>query len=281
MIRFFMLVVAILLFSYCSSSMKKKRTYDKEGHLYEEYDYQNSKDTSNYQLTRYYKNGNTEFSLPFKANKIEGVGKVFYPDGSIEFIRTYKNSNYNGVTYYFHKQNGGLFKEFLYLDNEVLVSAEYGMAIDKGDTLRGVTYYYPAYSNDTIYKLAGSLTYFAKKVDPRLNSYFKVIADDTIHNGSKYCINIELLLGKNKDLDFSLTVGKFNNKLEFIDSTRTQTIMSDQNVLTFNIKNYHMGTNLILGKIKVYRKGEEVTSYYLDHPQIKEYIFYKQFEVID
>lgn len=280
--KYLLLVFSILLLSNCKNGIKEKKVYDKEGKIYEVYNYQTSKDTTNYQLTRYYKNGNIEFILPYRANNINGIGKLYNPNGSIEFINTYKNSQLNGVSYRYDEETEELCQEILFLNDEPIVIARIGQVFVGKDTMFLTEYRYPVYDKDTSFKPVGSITTELDGTkDIMKESYFLVNAKDTIVNGSEYEINIEFLLGTFKNLTVELRIGELKKDLNFIDSSKTNKYVGQNNKLSFCINKYHLGTNLILGKMKLIKNGKDISSKILSHPQIKEFIFYKQFEVIE
>jgi len=274
--------IVFLLLS-CSSNVKQeKEVYSEDGNLLKKYEYTDPKDTNSYVLTEYFKDGGIESIVPVYKGKTHGIVKVFYPNHKIWLIRRYEFGEYHGITYEFNKDLGYLQREILYLNSEQIIDAQYGRAIDS-DTLFGVSYFYPIRSdNDTTFWPVGSITWNKKgKKIKNMLTYYEIEAKDTVKMGEPYKIDLNLHMGLYDDLSLELALGDFDNNFNFIDSSKVTKYTSDSLSLSFTVNDYEKGSNLLLGKIQLLKDGKDVTAKFLHHPQIKEYLFYHQFDAVE
>lgn len=274
--------IIFILFSCSTNNKQVREVFSENGKLIRKYLYTDLNDTSSYIMIEYFDNGDTETIIPVIKGKINGIVKVFYPNKKIWLIRRYVNGEYHGATYEYNKDLGYLQREILYLNSEQIIDVQYGRAIDC-DTLFGVSYYYPVYyDDDTTFLPVGSLTWNKEGQKPKkYQTYYEVEAEDTIKMGERYKIDLKFNMGLYDDLSIELELGDLDNEFNFIDTTKITKYTSNNLQLDFEITNYELGDNLLLGKIKLFRNRKNVTTEFLNHPRIKEYIFYHQFEVIE
>ncbi len=276
----FILISSILIISCGQNKDKIKRIYSEDGTLSQQYAYYNS-DTNSYLLTEYYTNGLKKADIPYVDNKIQGNAKVYYSDGKLKYVKHFENDKLHGVTKEYNQYTGQLRKEQLFLDNIQVVEAQYGKDTES-DTLFGVSYFYPfRTSEDTIFYPVGSITWDKDGylVD-KMSTYYEVFAEDTITNGDTLAMNICFHFGLYTHFKIELILGNMNSNFAFESKKEVQTYFSDSMQIKLAIHEYNVGSNLLLGKIRVKDGDEDVTKILLGHPKIEEYIFYYQFEVV-
>ena len=272
----------LLLLSCNEKNSRVKEVYSEDGTLIKKYEYADPKDTSSYNLTEYYEDGNIKSIVPISEGKINGIVHAFFPNGELWLIRRYRNGKYHGVTYELNKKFGFLEREILYLNGEDVIIAQYGKATDR-DNLFGVSYCYPIYSNsDTAFIPVGSISWDKEgKLVKKKCTYYETDAKDTVKMGEPYKINLRFYVGLYEDFSIELTLGDFDNDFNFIDSSKLTKYVGDSLSISFTYNDYEKGSNLLLGKIRLLENNKDITTALLKHPQVKEYLFYHQFDVIE
>lgn len=266
-----LLIIIIFLYS-CNTNQSKKKGYIP-------YDYKN-KEVEQSIESIYYDDGSLKAVIPILNGSINGLSKEFYKNGKLKEIRRYVNNSLHGVTYQYEKDGSIIKSEELYLTNKLIVKGIVGNIFDR-DSLYGLTYYYPEYLNSrSDFVPVGSVFYNMNGTLDRITTnYYRVVAKDTITYGEKYDLKIDLNIGIVKNLSFKLTLGELDTLLNFTSPESVIEYQSTKNQIEIPIENYSIGSNLILGKLFIYRDGLEVLKEGYLHPTIKYLIFYHQFFV--
>jgi hypothetical protein len=275
-------VIFLIIVLGCKNDLNKK--FYSNGILTKEVFYNSANDTVNYCAYNYYSNGTIKSIIPYKNNLINGTEKSYLSNGELYLLKTYKNGELNGLSKQYDKRSNKLIKETLYISNFPILGLIHGSDIDS-DTLFGITYFYSTLTlNDSIFQPVGSIIWDSKgnKV-PSMLTYFEICAKDTIKEGEAYKIDIEFHLGTFQDLSFELTLGEFDCNFSFKNNTKLVKYQSVNNKLTFTYAGYSKGDNLMLGKIRLFSHGKDVTYKCLSSlgysGKIDKYIFFHQFYV--
>ncbi len=277
-----LLLIVVVSFLFCNRNEEYvKNVFDKKGNLIQTFIYNNPNDTSNYILKEYFENGNIESIIPYSDNKIHGILKIYYPDGKLRSKRRFQNGIIHGVTYEYGEYKGFLRKEKLFIDGEQTINAQYGTVMNE-DTLFGVTYYYPLKSvEDTSLFYVGSIIWGKDgEIIPNMLTYYEVEAKDTIKQGESYDIDLKFHMGLYDYFSLELEIGEMDKDFNFINRKEVQKFTSDSMFISLSINDYEIGSNILLGKIRLLENEVDITKRFLHHPYINEYIFYHQFEVI-
>ena len=209
-----------------------------------------------------------------------GVFRLYYPDNQIAEVSRFVNGIKHGVTLSYNEQTKELEFESLFVNGLQLVFSEHNQIMD---TLSGVHYYYAFYSeNDTVFDYFGSVVKDSnKKIIQRMTSYFDVVAPEKIIHGNPFQIDITFQIGLFDVDHFVLTLGEIDENYNFTDSTQLVSYTSEGNRLSFELPDYDIGVNLLLGKIKFYNSRVEGPHTIFEDSRINEYIFFHQFEVVE
>ena len=146
-----------------------------------------------------------------------------------------------------------------------------------------MTYFY-VNKEDTSYHAIGSLSYNINDHERRQKScsYFETFANDTINYDEPYKVKIVSHIGIMEGHNIELYLGEINEDFEFVDSSNVKVFRSENNTLEFSLSqsDYLLGNNLLTGKIRVFKNGEDITNQYMIDPIDNiPYIFFKQFFV--
>lgn len=276
--NFYFLIGLLVCFSCSRQKIDDKYFYYPKGGLWKMIHFTNGNDTTSYQITEFMQSGDTLIVLNFKDSKKDGYYKSFHPNNKIEAEGYYKEGRLHGITNLFDKNSQQPSTQNLYINGINIISIPSGVI---EDTLYISSYYYPDKSEINAFTHVGSLTWDSKgEIIELFCSYFKVDAKSEIKKGEPLEISIKFIMGLYQDINFELELGELNDKLNFVDSSNVVVYKSNGRDLLLNFKNYNLGHNLLLGKIKLFTSGASGPITLYKNPDYNEYIFFHQFEVI-
>ncbi len=280
-------LVIVIIFS-CVRTQNEKLVYDENGRITAKFVYLNKKDTTSYTYYEYYENGNVHYKSIVFEGQFHGTFTVFNEEGLPDTVLTYSNDRLHGVAKVFNPYTHQLLRETLYIDGKELIRAEYFWGVTQqetpGDTIFGLGYWYniDKRSETPVFFPVGSIVWddIGDIIHLR-NSYYDITAKDTVSFGEHHRVKIVFRMGLAQNISFTLTLGELDENLKFISPHSIKSYKSVSDSLILDIADYKLGTNLILGKIKIFQNGKNVTTLRTENEQIEDYIFFHQFEVVE
>jgi hypothetical protein len=267
------LIIVVFLFVLgCNNEEPKKYekyTFYKSGKVKEKFVFSSKKDTGsmlNYTGTLFYENGNPHYIMPKKNGKTDGNYYAFYSNGKMKDFIMYNNDTINGVHRGF-SENGELVEESLYLKGVHITKMK---AFNENSNTVQFFYYMVGGANEEMGRLK-----FDKegKIIKEESYYYKVNGKDTVNEGDKYDLDIDVYtFGENNYIQEAV-FGDFDKSFNVKDSSKYVFLKSSNNHLHYGATPDKIGQNLIVGRL--YIKNSKNSLEKID----RDFIFYKEFFV--
>lgn len=243
----FILSLFIPLFLISCENRYEKITYYDTGEIKEKYEYPTKLDfnnNQNYTAYCFYKDGKIENHTTIRNGKREEEYLSYYPNGVLKNIIIFKNGVKNGIEKYF-TINGDIIQEDFFI-NDVPMTR---MKSFNSENERVDIYYY--IENDTLIKNGRLIYNNQNKIIPEKSFYYSIDAKDTLSSNEEYSFELKVYTYGEKNVIKEFDIGDFDEKYNFIDTTKLIKLESKNNSIKYSLKPTKKGYNLIMGKINV------------------------------
>ncbi len=257
-IFFFIIVTQFLNCCYQKDNIKYK--FYESGELKEKIIYNQKNDSLNFTAYLYYKNGKIHYITTFKNGKRNGKYYSFFENGNVKEEYNFLKGELHGVIRRY-TNIGKLQEESLYLyGNHILIkkfSENHKLKLN-----RSICY---LINKGTKQEVGMIITDTNNVVKENLSFFYKVYGQDTININEKNEFSIKFF-NKRDDFEFEVRIGEMNKDFTFKDTTLIKKISTMSNEIKYSFIPDKKGYNLLLGKINL--RKDTVN---LEFPLYKEY----------